>query len=147
MGCFSGCLVSSASTQKLFCGIYSAFKCSFDDFVLEKVVSPSYSSAILGPPLAFFFHLTHCWDFLVLNPCSGTIPRVWRLQPTLPSKHHSCWAWALECLICNKRSQGSEKPLAPREVRSPLHHSQKAATATTQEAKTLQWRPSAVRSK
>ena len=113
MGCFSGCLVSSASTQKLFCGIYSAFKCSFDDFVLEKVVSPSYSSAILGPPLAFFFHLTHCWDFLVLNLCSGTIPRVWRLQPTPPSKHHNCWAWALKCLICNKRSQGSEKPLAP----------------------------------
>ena len=51
MGCFSGCLVSSASIQKLFCGIYSAFKCSFDEFVGEKVVSPSYSSAILGPPL------------------------------------------------------------------------------------------------
>ena len=25
-------------------------KCSFDEFVGEKVVSPSYSSAILGPP-------------------------------------------------------------------------------------------------
>ena len=50
MGCFSGCLMSSASIQKLFCGIYSAFKCSFDEFVGEKVVSPSYSSAILGPP-------------------------------------------------------------------------------------------------
>ena len=51
MGCFSGCLMSSASIQKLFCGIYSAFKCSFDEFVGEKVVSPSYSSIILGPPL------------------------------------------------------------------------------------------------
>ena len=50
MGCFSGCLMSSASIQKLFCRIYSAFKCSFDEFVWEKVVSPSYSSAILGPP-------------------------------------------------------------------------------------------------
>ena len=50
MGCFSGCLMSSASIQKLFCGIYSAFKCSFDEFVGEKVVSPSYSSAILGLP-------------------------------------------------------------------------------------------------
>ena len=48
-GCFSGCLMSSASIQKLFCGIYSAFKCSFDEFVGEKVVSPSYSSAILEP--------------------------------------------------------------------------------------------------
>ena len=45
------CLMSSAGIQKLFCGIYSAFKCSFDEFVGEKVVFPSYSSAILGPPL------------------------------------------------------------------------------------------------
>ena len=43
-GCFSRCLMSSASIQKLFCGIYSAFKCSFDEFVGEKVVSPSYCS-------------------------------------------------------------------------------------------------------
>ena len=50
MICFSGCLMSSASIQKLFCGIYSALKCSFDEFVREKAVSPSYSSAILGPP-------------------------------------------------------------------------------------------------
>ena len=50
MGCISGCLTSSASIQKLFCGIFSAFKCSFDEFVGEKVVSPSYSSSILGPP-------------------------------------------------------------------------------------------------
>ena len=46
MGCFSGCLMSSASIQKLFCRIYSALKCSFDEFVREKVVSQSYSSAI-----------------------------------------------------------------------------------------------------
>ena len=38
------------SIQKLFCGIYSAFKCSFDEFVGEKVFSPSYSSTILAPP-------------------------------------------------------------------------------------------------
>ena len=50
MGCFSGYFMSSASIQKLFCGMYSAFKCSFDEFVREKVVSPSYSSAILGLP-------------------------------------------------------------------------------------------------
>ena len=50
MGCFSGCLMSSAGIQKLFCGIYSAFKCSFDEFVGEKVVSLSFSSTILGPP-------------------------------------------------------------------------------------------------
>ena len=33
---------------------YSAFKCSFDELVGEKVVSPSYSSTILGLPLALF---------------------------------------------------------------------------------------------
>ena len=43
-------LVSSASIQKLFCGSCLAFKWSFDEFVGEKVVSPSYYSAILGPP-------------------------------------------------------------------------------------------------
>ena len=51
LGCFSGCLMSSAGIQKLFCGIHSAFKCSFDEFVGEKVFSPSYSSTILAPPL------------------------------------------------------------------------------------------------
>ena len=56
MGCFSGCLMSSASIQKLFCRIYSAFKCSFDEFMGKKVVSPSYSSTILGlPPIPSFF--------------------------------------------------------------------------------------------
>ena len=49
MGYFSGCLMSSAGIHKLFCGIYSAFKCSFDEFVGEKLVSPSYFSTILGP--------------------------------------------------------------------------------------------------
>ena len=32
----SGCLMSSASIQKLFCGICPAFKCSFDEFVGRK---------------------------------------------------------------------------------------------------------------
>ena len=50
MICFSGCLMSSAHIQKLFSGVCSALKCSFEEFVREKVVSPSYSSAILGPP-------------------------------------------------------------------------------------------------
>ena len=59
MGCFSGCLLSSASIQKLFCGIFWASKCSFDEFVGEKVVSPSYSSTILGlPPSINTFYLS-----------------------------------------------------------------------------------------
>ena len=55
MGCFSGCLMSSAGIQKLFCGIYSVFKRYFAEFVGEKVVSPSSSSPILGPPLGSYF--------------------------------------------------------------------------------------------
>ena len=55
MGCFSGCLMSSASGQKLFCEVCSAFKCSFNEFVGEKVVSPSYSSAILASALCHVF--------------------------------------------------------------------------------------------
>ena len=56
MICFSRFLVSSASIQKLFCGVCLALKCSFDEFVREKVVSLSYSSAILGlPPSLTFF--------------------------------------------------------------------------------------------
>lgn len=49
MGCFSGYLMSSAGFHKLFCGIYSAFKCSFDKFVVERVVFSSYSSTVLAP--------------------------------------------------------------------------------------------------
>ena len=67
MGCFSGCLMSSAGIEKLFCGIYSVFKCSFDEFVGEKVVSPSYSSTILGPPL-----IPHSFS-LWFNPLLGLL--------------------------------------------------------------------------
>ena len=70
MGCFSGCLMSSASIQKLFCGIYSAFKCSFDEFVGEKVVSLSYSSAILGsPPVIHHFNVHFSLYILLLMTC------------------------------------------------------------------------------
>ena len=62
MGCFSGCLMSSAGIQKLFCGIYSLFKCSFVQFVGEQVVSPSYSSTILRPPhLVLFCFVLFCF--------------------------------------------------------------------------------------
>ena len=47
---FLGAWCPLPGIQKLFCGIYSAFKCSSDEFVGEKVVSPSYSSTILGTP-------------------------------------------------------------------------------------------------
>ena len=61
MGCLSGCLVSSTSVQKLFCGMSSAFKWSFDEFVEVKVVFLSYFSAVLGPaPRIFFFNGKTC---------------------------------------------------------------------------------------
>ena len=78
--CSSGCLMSSDSIQKLFCRIYSALKCSFDEFVGEKVVSPSYSSAILGPPplvwvLVHLVWYTVCFVFIGVFPscCLGSI--------------------------------------------------------------------------
>ena len=67
MGCFSGCLMSSASDQKLFCAVCLAFKCSFNEFVGEKVVSSSYSSAILVPPP---IPLYMCKGYPFLRVCS-----------------------------------------------------------------------------
>ena len=59
MVCFSGCLMSSASLQKLFCEVCSVLKCSFEEFVREKVVFPSYSSAIFpSPPKPSLLSLT-----------------------------------------------------------------------------------------
>ena len=55
MGCFSGRLMSTANDQKLFCKLCSPFCCSFDEFVEEKVISPSYSSTILTPPINFIY--------------------------------------------------------------------------------------------
>ena len=65
MGCFLVCLMSSASIQKLFCAIYSAFTCSFDEFVEEKVVSLFYSSTILGPPPGVNFPFSKNWIKIV----------------------------------------------------------------------------------
>ena len=59
MGCFSGRLMSAASDQKLFCKLCSPF-CSFNEFVEEKVITPSYSSAILTPPLHILLKLYSC---------------------------------------------------------------------------------------
>ena len=57
--CLSGCLGSSASLQKLFCGSCSMCRWSFDVFVGNEVVSLSCSSTTLGhllnPPSS---HLT-----------------------------------------------------------------------------------------
>ena len=80
MVCFSGCLMSSASLQKLFCGVCSALKCSFDEFVREKGVSPSYSSAILGLP-----HLLVNYHFKPLQVVN------WILNLNLNLSHTNSW--------------------------------------------------------
>ena len=70
MICFSGCLMSSVSLQKLFCEVCSALKCSFEEFVREKVVFPSYSSAIFSlfnfckQFIAVLCFVSFCWDRL-----------------------------------------------------------------------------------
>ena len=72
MCCLFGCLVSSASVQKLFCGVCSVFKLSFDEFVGEKVVSLSYSSTILGPSFISLSKVTTTQFGLAV-----TIPTCW----------------------------------------------------------------------
>ena len=67
MGCHSGCLVSSANVQKSFCEICSAFKWSFNEFVVDKVVSPSYSFTILGLPHRFLMKERVCQYIHFLN--------------------------------------------------------------------------------
>ena len=71
MGCFSGSLMSSASDQKLFCEVCSAFNCSFDEFSGEKVVSPSYSSAILAPPPLQRFYMIRFYYIIFLKKMYG----------------------------------------------------------------------------
>ena len=90
LGCFSGCLMSSAGIQKLFCGIYLTFKCSFDEFVGEKVFSPSYSSAILAPALQVNFKPE---DFPILY-------FFFFFASTMPRREVS---WALKRLQCVQR--------------------------------------------
>ena len=78
MICFSRCLMSSASIQKSFGGVCSALKCSFDEFVREKVVSPSYSSAILGPPPTKFlilpqYFFSRTFSYSLISPFYSTL--------------------------------------------------------------------------
>ena len=61
MGCFSGRLMSAASDQKLFCKLCSPFCCFFNEFVEEKGITPSYSSAILR--LIFLSEKNISWGF------------------------------------------------------------------------------------
>ena len=93
MGCFSGCLMSAASDLKLFCKLCSPFNCSFDEFVGEKVVSPSYSSAILTPPPGYM-------EFLKAEDCSHN--KV--LATSNTSIFNSILTFFREMSICQKLS-------------------------------------------
>ena len=68
MGCFSGRLMSAASDQKLFCKLCSLFCCSFNEFVEEKVISPSYSSAILTPSEKILESPLDCKEIQPVHP-------------------------------------------------------------------------------
>uniref|UniRef100_A0AC11BPX3 Uncharacterized protein n=1 Tax=Ovis aries TaxID=9940 RepID=A0AC11BPX3_SHEEP len=97
MVCFSGCLMSSASLQKLFCGVCSALKCSFEEFVREKVVFPSYSSAIFSSPrpgpclllLLVMSNLLLCQG----NPCPSCGPDVFATSLRSPTDLFIKVAW------------------------------------------------------
>ena len=134
LGCFSGCLMSSAGIQTLFCGIYSTFKCSFDEFVGEKVFSPSYSSAILAPPpwvssyppghpvlsidkpppIAISRRLPRAWGRAYLqsaaSPCSGQNPEdLSYLRESSLIASVPVGGWTSPCLSVQERS--SQWPL------------------------------------
>ena len=60
MGCLSGCLVSSTSIQKLFCGSCSVFKWSFDEFVGKWSPCPIPPPSWDHPQFEVFIHrITH----------------------------------------------------------------------------------------
>ena len=138
MGCFSGCLMSSAGIQKLFCGIYSVFKCSFDEFVgafdfyaLEKEMA-THSSVLTwripgtgepgGLPSMGSHIVGHDWSDLAA--AAATIFWVFsfalRVAPALCSCHSStvqlvlqqlpsCWGFsALGCGVSPHSSHQKE---------------------------------------
>ena len=60
MGCLSGCLVSSASVQKLFRGSCSAFKWSFGEFVGgESGLPVLFLRHLRTAPSRYHFRLSH----------------------------------------------------------------------------------------
>ena len=129
-----GCMMSSASIQKLFCGIYSAFKCSFDEFVGEKVVSSSYSSAIFFFFSCFKVHfsilLFHCWFCSVSKSSPGVVLRWWRNRtgrPLSPQQIHQTNISMLSkshktTSECRQRTSGTQKssPLSSKRGRKKI---------------------------
>ena len=94
-GCFSGCLMSAASDQKLFCKLCSPFCCSFNEFVEEKVISPSYSSTILIPPSRIDAFELRCWGRLLRVSWTARRSNPSILKGISPecSLEGWCWSW------------------------------------------------------
>ena len=82
--------MSAASDQKLFCKLCSPFCCSFDEFVEEKVISPSYSSAIFKSSQFCRF-----WEMysVMYSPFQESCRKVLCLIPLWPIS--SLWGWLL----------------------------------------------------
>ena len=97
MGCFSGRLMSAASDQKLFCKLCSPFCCSFDEFVEEKVISPSYSSTILTPRKSemMFIRWTRQGKAVWRKGTSGQIPNSFKYHTMKSELYH---------MMCNAES-------------------------------------------
>ena len=103
MGCFSGRLMPAASDQKLFCKLCSPFCCSFNEFVEEKVITPSYSSAILTPPDTDMFcismglpilDISNKWNHIICDFC------VWLLLLVIKlSRFYHTVAWTSTSLL------------------------------------------------
>ena len=90
MACLSGCLCPPPVFRSCFVEVAQHSRWSFDEFVGERVVSPFYSSTILGPP-----------SYMSILIETGMSPAT----PPNPSSHpqpFSDWnllAWLLTCLI------------------------------------------------
>ena len=72
MGCLSGCLMTSVSIQKLFCGSCSAFKWSFNEFVGGK-----WSPHLIPPPS--WDHPVQKLSIVCLLPLVGDLNLTWTL--------------------------------------------------------------------
>ena len=102
MGCFSGCLMSSARIQKLFCGIFCV-QMFFDEFWGEKVVShpiPPPSSILEILSFLLFTRLSVQFSHSVMSdflrphglqhsrlPCPSPTPRVHQVSDAIQPSH------------------------------------------------------------
>ena len=95
---FLGAWCPLPAFRSCFCGICSGFKCSFNEFVGEIVVSPTYSTAIIGLPLRL--------EVWILPPQQALFPFCFRPRLKLELD------WMFICLFAFK-SLLLQSPLLP----------------------------------